>query len=424
VTLLINDKEQGRKTVTAPPNATVLAEFTGFDLDLGFAKGKVKIDVQDALALDNEFLFTIERREKLNVLIVDGGRPGQSVMLKTVFTAGADLPFNVRVAQAQAVTPEHLNGNDVVIFNDVPRLTDGVRDRMVQLRKTGQGQLVVLANYAELGWWTKVPGFPIKSAQKIDVLKDRGKLSVLLTSYDKNHGIFKPFQTAANFSLNSAQFFKYTEMELNTGATAIAKFDNGLPALAESPAEERGMLVFASSVDKTWNDLPLKPSVVPFFHQVVRYLSRYNATRGSYTLGEGIPIVGTLEAGVASVITPDGERTSLGELKTGEQRFFSPTVPGFHELRLGREIRALAVDPPSNEGNLDAMIPEDLVASVKSTESEELKAGSLSQEDKLEYARRQMGWWYLLLIALAIGVVEIYIANKKGQRAPAVIPGA
>ena len=155
---------------------------------------------------------------------------------------------------------------------------------------------------------------------------------------------------------------------------------------------------------------------MPFVHQAARYLTRYNAVRGWYTLGEGIPVVGTLEGGVARVIEPDGTQQSLGELKSGEQRYYSPTVPGYHELRNGRDIRLLAVNAPPSEGNLETMVPEDLIASVQSTEGEARgQTGSLTTEDKLEYARRQMGWWYLLVVALIAGIVELYIANNRTQ---------
>jgi hypothetical protein len=415
VALLIDDKELARKTVIVGPGEAVLAEFGGFDLGLGFAKGKIRIETKDPLPIDDEFLFTIERREKLNVLILDSGRPKQSFHLQTAFSAAPDLPFNVKVLSASVVTPEELAMQDVVIFNDVPRLSDPLRTQMIAVRKTGQGQIVVLGSNADLGWWGAVDGFPAKPVQKIEASRDRGKTSVLLTSYDRNHGIFKPFQTNARLGLNSAQFFRYTELQLKPGAAAVAKFENGSPALVESPVDDRGMLVFASSLDTLWNDLPLKPTFVLFTHEMVRYLSRYNAVKGWYTLGEGIPVIGTLEGGVARVITPDGEQESIGEMKSGEQRFIAPLVPGFHELRIGREARTLAVNPPASEGNLDTMVPEDLVASVKSTQAEARQAGFLATEDQLEYARRQMGWWYLLLFALIAAIVELYIANSRSQ---------
>lgn len=415
VALLINDKEEARKTVMVPASGTALAEFGGFDLPLGFAKGKVKITTNDPLPLDDEFLFNIERREKLNVMILDAGRPKQSFHLKSAFTATPDLPFTVKVGNASAVSVEDMGAQDIIIFNDVPRLSDPARDRMVQARKAGQGQLVILGPNADLGWWGAVDGFPAKPIRKVDVSAERGKTVVYLTSYDKNHGIFKPFQGSSRLGLNTAQFSHYVELQPKPGAPVVAKFDNGAPALVESPPEDRGMLVFVSTLDNTWNDLPLKPSIIPFLHESARYLTRYNAVKGWYTLGEGIPVVGTLEGGVARVIDPSGTQESLGELKSGEQRFFSPTAPGFYELRVGRDTRVLAVNPPSNEGNLEMMVPEDLLASVQSTEAEERVAGTLATDDKLEYARRQMGWWYLLLFALIAGVVELYIANSRTQ---------
>jgi hypothetical protein len=175
------------------------------------------------------------------------------------------------------------------------------------------------------------------------------------------------------------------------------------------------LLVFASTLDNTWNDLPLKPSFVLFLHQSARYLTGYNAVKSWYTLGEGIPIIGALEGGVARVVDPSGTQESLGELKSGEQRYYSPTMPGFYELRVGRDARLLAVNAPSNEGNLEKMVPEDLLASVQSTEAEARQAGTLTTDDKLEYARQQMGWWYLLMIALIAGIVELYIANTRTQ---------
>jgi len=84
---------------------------------------------------------------------------------------------------------------------------------------------------------------------------------------------------------------------------------------------------------------------------------------------------------------------------------------GFHEVRVGPDTRLIAVNPPSSEGNLDSMPPEDLLASVQRTQAESRTADLLSDE-KDDYARRQMGWWYLLLFALLAGMTEIYIANR------------
>jgi hypothetical protein len=146
---------------------------------------------------------------------------------------------------------------------------------------------------------------------------------------------------------------------------------------------------------------------------MVHYLSRYNESRGWYALGEGIPVVGGLEGAAAAVIDPKGERQALGDLAAGQSKFFSPVTAGFYEIRVGPDTRWVAVNPPASEGNLDSMPPEDLIASVQQTQGEARRtSGILGDEEKNEYARRQMGWWYLLLFALLAGMAEIYIANR------------
>jgi hypothetical protein len=431
VSLSINDKEAGpRQTLTIPANSTALAEFTGFDLPIGPTKGKIRIEADDPLPVDNEFLFSMERREKLKVLILDAGkvdaaRKHQSDYLRLGFAASTELPMDVAVVSADAVRAEDLAMYNVVVINDVPSLSDRVRDRLIETRKSGQGQFVILGEYADLGWWTNYAGLPVKPISKITATRNLGKPSVAMTSFDRNHGIFRKFQNSAKFTLSTAQFYAYTQMELKPGATALVKFEDGSPAMAEFSGQDRGLVVFASSVDNAapagWNDFPLKASFVPMIIEVARYLSHSEDVREWYALGEGIPVVGSLVGGPAAVITPSGERQSLGDLAAGEQRFYTPAVPGFHEIRVGRDVRVVAVNPPSNEGNLDMIPPDELLASVQSTAAEAQQAGLFTSDDQLDHARRQLSWWYILIVAILAAIAEIYIANKS-YRSPSGTP--
>ena len=228
--------------------------------------------------------------------------------------------------------------------------------------------------------------------------------------------------------LAGAAFYAYTQMDLKPGATALVKFEDGSPALAEFSGPDRGLVVFGSSVDNAvqtgWNDFPLKASFVPMFIEVARYLSHSDEVRDWYALGEGVPVVGSLVGGTAAVITPGGGRVSLGELASGEQKFFTPEVPGFHEIRVGREVRVVAVNPPSSEGNLDMIPPGELIDSVQSTAAEARQQGLFTSDDQLDQARRQLSWWYILMIAILAAVVEIYIANRSHRAATGtVVPG-
>jgi hypothetical protein len=413
VSLSLNDKDLDRKKVTISANSSILTEFTGFDLQMGFSRGRIHIDSNDPLKVDDDFLFSLQRREKLKLLVVDTGKAKQSLYLRQAYTASADLPFEVTMIPVSSVTPDEFAKYEVVIINDVPRLPDKAREKLDDLRKSGQGQLVILGENAEAGWWNDYAKLPVKAQQRIFVAKDRGKPSVSLTTYDRNHSIFKPFEKSTRVVLNSAQFFAYMNVEAKPGAVVLAKYEDGSPVIVESSKEDHGMLVFNSTVDSRWNDLPYKPSFLPLFQEMIRYLSRYNENRSWYALGEGIPVVGGLDSVAAAVIDPKGGRQALGDLSAGQAKFYTPSLPGFHEIRVGPDTRLVAVNPPSSEGNLDSMPTEDLISSVQRTQGEAQQAGFFGTEEKTEYARRQTLWWYLLFIAFLAGIAEIYIANRS-----------
>jgi hypothetical protein len=416
VSLALNTREIERKSATVAANSTALVEFTGFDLPLGYSKGRVRIEAKDPLDVDNDFLFTLDRREKLKILVVDSGKPRQSLYLQQVYSSALELPFEMKRIPVEQLTPEELGNHNVIVLNDVPRLSDRARDRLNELRKTGQGQLVLLSGSADIGWWNAFAALPVKVTQKIIVNKDRGRFSFALTTYDRNHAIFKSFEKSSTMTLGTAQFFSYVETEAKKGAGVLAKFENGSPALVESAGDDKGLLVMTSGIDGISNDLPLKPSFLPLFHEFVHYLTRYSESRGWYALGEAVPVIGTIESQAAAVINPKGDRTALGDLSSGIAKFFTPTEPGYHEVRVGRDSKFVAVNPPAAEGNLTQMPPEDLLASVKRLQGEAQQAGLMTDDAKADYARRQTGWWYLLLFALLAGIAEIYLANRSYSR--------
>jgi hypothetical protein len=272
--------------------------------------------------------------------------------------------------------------------------------------------LVILAQNADLNWWGNKATLPVKPTRQIIVRQDRGQPFVSVTNYDRNHVVFKPFEQSAKLTNSLAEFFAFVEVEPRPGAGVMARFDDGSPFLVESKAEDRGLAVMASTVHNiAWSDLPLKIAFVPLVDELVRYLSRYSETRSWYALGEGVPVAGSAEGTAASVKVPSGERESLGEIRAGQQRFYSPSLPGFYDVQVGKDLRLFAVAPPMSEGNLEVMPPDDLLASVSRLDEGTAKSIFEANAEQ-EHARRSLSWWYLLLAAVLFAITEIFVANS------------
>ena len=187
--------------MTVPAASTALAEFTGFDLPLGYSKGRVRIDQKDPLDVDNEFLFSLNRREKLKLLVVDSGKTNQSLYLRQVYSSSVELSFDMKRDFCRQFVSGRARKPGCYRYQRCPTPDDRIRDRMNELRKSGQGQIVILGANADLGWWNGVTNLPVKLTQKIYVDKDRGKYAYSLTTYDRNHAIFKSFEKSSTLNL-------------------------------------------------------------------------------------------------------------------------------------------------------------------------------------------------------------------------------
>jgi hypothetical protein len=427
VALEISGRRVDAREVSVPAASSTLVEFTGFELPDGYAEGRVVIEDADSLMTDNEWAFVIHRRERMDLLIVDAGVAGQSRFLQVNFASAPEFPFTVERIAYNAVTPARIARARVVIVNDVPRLSDPIRDALNEARAAGQGQLVVLAANAEAAAWNAFEELPVRLGEKIFVQRDRNRPFYSLTKWDRGHEVFAALESGSGrFSLNTVQFSAYTGMEPDPGAIVIASLEEGSPMMVQTPADQGRLLVFGSAVDgSAWNDLRLKPSFVPLMHETARFLAGYRDSAPYYELGATVPVPAGEPDQATAVVTPRDERLTLGEGGAAGRRFFTPDQAGFYELRLGPEIVPVAVNVPSEESILESMPPEDLLASVRRGQGEFRSGALLGEAGETNYAERQNLWWYLFLFALLVGIGEIYLGNRVTdvrERRPATNP--
>ena len=423
VSLDINGRTVDSKVVTIGQESSELVEFTGFELPNEYSQGRVWIEDDDSLMADNEFIFSTLRRDRLRLLVVDAGRPDQSHALRVAFVTAPDLPFAVDIENVNNVSATDLEDYEVVIINDVPRFTDEVRSKLDELRAEGQGQLVFLGDNADVTWWNGYPALPVTVGDPVFVERDRNRPFFSITTYERSHPIFETLeQGAARLTLNTAQFGAYSDIREKEGSLVMAKFEDGSPAIIESPETDRGMIVVGSSVDSTWNDWILKPSFLPFLHETVRYLAGYRDSRASYQLGEAV-ILPASDVPVV-VLTPGGNRINVGDEEATGPKFFTPEQPGFYEVRVGPETSYVAVNAPSAESILDRIPQDELLASVQRFEGEVRRGALLAQVEGDDFARRQSWWWYLFLLALLAGVGELFLGNRVTEASKAAPPVA
>ena len=135
-----------------------------------------------------------------------------------------------------------------------------------------------------------------------------------------------------------ANFFKISLLGPTT-ATAnrkvLARFTNGAAALVEASIGAGRTLLFTSTLDRDWNDLPIHPGFLPLVQQTVRYLARKHAasTEREHFVGSSVSLpTGNLEK--LEVRRPD----NVGEVFEGDSRAGRPQLGSIRAHRPPRHL--------------------------------------------------------------------------------------
>ena len=155
------------------------------------------------------------------------------------------------------------------------------------------------------------------------------------------------------------------------GWSAVARFSNGTPALLERASGRGRVLLFASDVDRRWNDFPLHPAFVPFVVESLRYVLAGAADRRpprDYTVAQA----------------PAEARHAPGVYRTADNRPFAVNV----DVREGARERMARAD-------FEAMVRQSGVAAAQAAEKQARQTES-----------RQSYWQYGLVLMIATLVAE------------------
>lgn len=241
-----------------------------------------------------------------------------------------------------------------------------------------------------------------------------------LVGLEYGHTVFDPFRAPRSGDFSAARFYGYRAVTPQPGATILARFDDGAPALVERRLGAGRILLWTSSLAIEWSDLPLKPVFLPFVHQMARHLSGYREPAPWLTVGEVLDPARTVVAGAAdevkAVVSPSGQRISLdpegGDVVELEEQ-------GFYELRgegqSGGPAATVAANVDLSESDLTAMDPTEVVAAVTGLAGGTAAGAEAAQMTDATRESTQRIWWYLLFAGAVLLAAETLVSNRMAM---------
>ena len=430
-TLSVGGRDVQSQRVTVAATGARQVAFASIPVPSGATKGLVRIS-HDSLAADDQLAFTIAPDEAVSVLMVEPASPrdNQSLFLSRALSIGDRPAFRVDVKRATELTPRDIDGRSLIVLDEVaPPVPSGAVGARLRAALDGGAGIVIAPGDARTESWPAAwrAILPAQVGQVVDRTADAGGT---LSSIDYASPVFELFNAPRSGDFSTARFYRYRALSAAADASVLARFDDGAPALVERAVGTGRLVVWASSMDAYWTNLPLQPVFLPFVHQLGRYVGRYADPRPWFTAGDVVDLSrhGELTApflagrGADSTTelvlqSPSGARQRV--TATGINHLLTLREQGFYELRgsdtpvgSGRPI-AVNVDPA--ESDLSHLDPQEVVAAVTAVNGERQPGADFNAATPQEQERRQRVWWYLLLGALFVMAVETTLSNRLSR---------
>ncbi len=429
--LEVNGKRVQTKSFSLAQNGSTVVEFDSLPAPPGVSEGKVIVDLEDSLPEDNTAHFVLTQEERGRVLLLNSGGTetdqGSFYLLKAL-RAGPSVPFTIETKATRATADTDLSRYRAVIISDSV-VSKKLADGLVKFVKEGGG-LVYLAGQRTNGRQSSdtlqdlLPG----ALGAPQVRKDGGQ--VFPASIDRQHAVFRLFQAVHQSYFLTTPFRGFVEVTPAANATVLMHLEGKKPLLLERAIGKGRTLLFASSLDMEWNDLPLRSVFLPFVQELLKYAMKLDVDSDEPRVGDQIPI-GRLNPNLQSALravtgltdsfsqtwkvrSPSGEGIELDRQRLTESDAFTVEEPGFYKTEVRNLNYPLAVNLPHAESDLSGMDPARFNEMIERTADRGTSkdAGGATAEERQAWERSQGVWWYLIILAACLLLLESWLANR------------
>lgn len=338
----------------------------------GLYRGELRLE-KDRYREDDRRSFGFSLSPPIRVLLVDGDPRLSLVEGETFFLREAlrsqrlslTDPIEVEVISPEEMELASLEDRDVVIMANVPAPVE--RRKLEVFVGEGGGLVVFWGGNCDPEEYRRVFSslLPARPSGVVDAPKG-SPFKVGEMRYGED--ILSIFSPPEGGTFATASFLRRLDVAEDTpGAQVLARFTDGAPWIVEGAAGRGKVILFTSTADLAWNDLPTKPVFVPLVRRVVLGLTsnilavrRDDIVAGEEVVFEASP---KLAFTFVKVKDPMGGITRLEYLPEGDmvRAVFRETwTPGYYEHSGQGEEGIFAVNVPPQESDLRPLAVEDV----------------------------------------------------------------
>jgi hypothetical protein len=356
------------------------------------------LEPADEFAADDQRFIVVKRPEPRSVLLVTADPRGRDALFLTAALEAVNGPLTtIESIQPAALGDRDLDRYAFIVVADAGAL-DTADSELLREHVDSGGSLLLALGQRSAG----LPAVPV-TAHAFREAAQLGNAAAMLVGYiDSAHPAL-----AGTEELRAAKFYRYAVLEPQPGDQVLAELEDGAPLLIDHPQGDGRVVIFASSMDREWNDLPVLPAFVPLIAGLSAHLAGDLAVQTEAALGSTLSPRAVGLAG-GQIFDPDGN-AALGIAAAGSGNEVLVDRIGFYEVLGGGLTELVAVNLDAAESDLAHVEPN---AVERWRDLNGAAAGGNSG------ATMELGpteptplWPWVLALLIAVGLMESWVGN-------------
>lgn len=396
--------------------------------DLAGQVARVSIEPGDALPGDDEFFLSLEPPDPTRVLLVepqtskvDALRPGFHLGAALGALAAADgRAIDVVTEAPDDVAPADLDALDAVVLAGVGRVSEAVVAALESRVSAGAGLAVFLGPQVDAAFYNGPAVQRLLGTQLGGVAEAPPRQFEHLTDIRWSHPLVAGLQDPALGDLPQASFRRFYELTPPAGSDVVASVGGRAPAIVERALGAGRVVVFNTTANDAWGDLPRRKSFVPLVDRLLaRLTGGGTGGRRSFDAGETVtlPLPGFPPGQPATVITPGGERLTPAVSAVGRRtvmRIDGLDTPGIYRVEGGAgqvaASQVFVVQAGRGDSTLTPVDPEALRKWWAPLAAEVVTPAAVTASARAGDGRVAL-WPPLVAIACLVLVAEMFLVH-------------
>jgi hypothetical protein len=394
----VNGKQVEKRALKAAPSLPLEERFVLDKLGPGEHRFTARLVPGDGLAGDDTY-FTLLRHVEPKVLVIAGSVDGDDAQyLRAALGALPQPRFSVEIATPGELLKRQLGDFAAIVVSDAGLLNSGTANALEKYVAAGGATLLTLGERS-----AQLDTIPVSGAKRArGDARAQADAPAQVGELEQSHPVMREPGT-----WRQVRFLRHVAVSPPDGARVLMRFTNDTPLMWEQAAGEGRLLVFASPLDREWNDLAIHPLFVRFVAEATAWLAGARFDAASATVGVTLD-ASNLRRGGARVFDPTGKDAALLGGAADELRWV-PEMPGFYELRGGGRSDFVAVNPDPRESRL---VPLDKAAQDRWLALQPAPGAAVQAVAGSSTSERLVPvWFWLLLVAAALAFLEPLVAN-------------